>query len=370
MKFKPNEIFKKYPDIEDIAVRLEESEKETRERNKGRGTTSTEPVPGNDGSNKRVFQYCPEHAVISHFYKDGRWEQTPYTLKPGREAFLKDLAKILETRSPDAIKVEIYKGKSRKTDPAYFKDIYLSENQPETSPNGQEHSELGSLVKKFDETLSETKKNPDASNFQIELLRKEFESQLKEQQHSSEVKELKHHHQSEINELQSIITQKDEYIEELEDELDEYEGELSGFQEESQKEKSSPFGEVILGRVLVQAGENLLKQNPKILKIGLGLSDEEVKKIFEKDSEQLDAAKTNDNSSFSETQIANDLAGLDEKHAQGIKDLIQFFKQINVTEFKKIFTIDCMLQDTKTGMLNTDLADKVLQFINQNKPNE
>lgn len=367
MKFKPNDIFKKYPEIEDIAIRLDESEKEAKEKNKGRGAENKEPVPTNEESGKRVFMYFAEHAVISHFYKEGRWEQTPYTLKPGREAFLKDLAKILETRDPDAIKVEIYKGKTRKTEPVYAKDIYLSENQPETD-NVQEHPGLGSLVKRFDETLSETKKNPDTSGFQIELLRKEFEAQLKEQQHGSEIKELKQYHQSEINTLQSIITQKDEYIEELEDELDEYEGELNGFHEESKKEKSTPFGEIILGRVLVQAGENLLKQNPKILKIGLGLSDEEVKKIFEKDAGQLESEKTNDTSGFSES--ANDLTGLDEKQVQGINDLIQFFKQVNVSEFKKLFTIDCMLQDPKTGMLNNDLADKVLQFINQNKPNE
>ncbi|MFY9310082.1 MAG: hypothetical protein WAQ28_13635 [Bacteroidia bacterium] len=367
MKFKPNDIFKKYPEIEDIAIRLDESEKEAKEKNKGRGAENKEPVSNNEESGKRVFMYFAEHAVISYFYKEGRWEQTPYTLKPGREAFLKDLAKILETRDPDAIKVEIYKGKTRKTEPVYSKDIYLSENQPETD-NVQEHPGLGSLVKRFDETLSETKKNPDTSGFQIELLRKEFEAQLKEQQHGSEIKELKQYHQSEINTLQSIITQKDEYIEELEDELDEYEGELNGFHEESKKEKSTPFSEIILGRVLVQAGENLLKQNPKILKIGLGLSDEEVKKIFEKDAGQLESAKTNDTSGFSES--TNDLTGLDEKQIQGINDLIQFFKQVNVSEFKKLFTIDCMLQDPKTGMLNNDLADKVLQFINQNKPNE
>lgn len=369
MKFKPNDIFKKYPEIEDIAIRLDESEKEAKEKNKGRETENKEFIPNNEESTKRIFMYFPEHAVISHFYKEGRWEQTPYTLKPGREAFLKDLAKVLETRDPDAIKVEIYKGKTRKTEPVYSKDIYLSENHQETDTGVQEHLGLGSLVKRFDETLSETKKNPDASSFQIELLRKEFETQLKEQQYSSEIKELKQYHQSEINTLQSIITQKDEYIEELEDELDEYEGELNGFHEESKKEKSTPFGEIILGRVLVQAGENLLKQNPKILKIGLGLSDEEVKKIFEKDAEQLESAKTNDTSGFSEPN-ANDLTGLDEKHTQGINDLIQFFKQISLSEFKKLFTIDCMLQDPKTGMLNNDLADKVLQFINQNKPNE
>lgn len=370
MKFKPNEIFKKYPDIEDIAIRLEESEKETKERNKSRGKENNEPVQNNEGNNKRVFYYCAEHAVISHFYKESRWEQTPYTLKAGREAFLKDLAKILETRNPDAIKVQIYKGKTRKTDPAYSKDIYLSENQPEETNNNQDNSGIGSLVKKFDESLNETKKVPHNANFQIELLRKEFEAQLKEQQHSSEIKELKQQHQNEVNELQYIINEKDEYIEELEDELDENEGELSGFREESEKEKSTPFGEIILGRVLVQAGENLLKQNPKILKIGLGLSDDEITKIFEKETQKLEAGKAGDNSGFSETAATDDYAGLDEKHVQGIKDLIQFFKQIKIEEFKKLFTIDCVLQNPKTGMLNEELADKVLQFINENKPNE
>ena len=276
----------------------------------------------------------------------------------------------METRNPDAIKVQIFKGKTRKTDPAYSKDIYLSENQPEENANDNENSGIGSLVKKFDESLSKTKKNPHNANFQIELLRKEFESQLKEQQHGSEIKELKQQHQNEVNEFQYILKEKDEYIEELEDELDEYEGELSGFQEESQKKKETPFGEIILSRVLVQAGENLLKQNPKILKIGLGLSDDEVKKLFEKEPQKLEAGKSNDNSGFSEAQATEDYSGLDEKHVQGIKDLLHFFKQIKIEEFKKLFTINCLLQDTKTGMLKVELADKVLQFINENKPNE
>ena len=182
MKFNPNEIFKKYPDIEDIAVRLEASEKEAKKKQKEkdkRGKGNNEPVPSGETGSKRVFHYLPEHAVISHYYKEGRWEQSPFDIKAGREAFLQDLAKILETRDPDAIKVEIFKGKTRKSDAAYTKDIYLSEDQPEPSPSGEENSELGSLVKKFDESLNTAKKNPGNSSFQIELLRKEFEAQLK-----------------------------------------------------------------------------------------------------------------------------------------------------------------------------------------------
>lgn len=361
MKFKPNEIFKKYPDIEDIAIRLEESEREARDRNKNRGSGNESVSTGETGG-KRIFQYCPEHAVISCFYKEGRWEQTPFTLKSGREPFLKDLAKILETRSPEAIKVEIFKGKTRKGNPVYSKDIYLSDGI--SSNDIPEHNELGTLVRKFDERLNETKNAPIDSGVQIELLRKDFEAQLKSQQYQSDLRELKQQHQSEINSLQGIIKQQEEYIEELEEELEDYEGELNGLQEEAQKEKETPFGEIILGRVLTQAGENILKQNPKILKIGLGLSDTDVKRIFEKSTPQLETGKSEDSSSFSETK-GDGLEGLEAKHAEGIRDLLQFFKQIPTDEFKKLFVINGSMQNPKTGLLNTELAEKIIQLIGQ-----
>ena len=106
------------------------------------------------------------------------------------------------------------------------------------------------------------------------------------------------------------------------------------------------------------------------MKIGLGLTDEEIKKIWEGGQKKIEDGKSSDNTSFSESNSAGDLGGLDPKHAQGIKDLIQFFKQVKVDEFRKLFTIDCMMQDPVSGMLNNDLADKVLQFVNQNKPEE
>ena len=342
MKFKPNEIFKKYPDIEDIAIRLDESEKETKEKNRNRGNNTNLSEEGGASKRKKTFQYTAEHEIISQFYKDGSWEQTPCTAKSGRENFLKDLAKLLETRNPDAIKIEIFKGKTCKGGAVYTKDIYLSETGAQKGTNaGEQSAELGSLVKKFDEKLTETKESPDASNLKIELLRKDFDAQIKENEHKSAIKDLGNEHQKEINALQATIKEKDKYIEELEADLNEYEGELSGFEEESRKEKALPFSALIFSRVLVQAGENLLKQNPKILKIGLGLSEDEVKKIFETDAKKIESGQAaNDSSSFSETTSEGDYAGLDEKHAEGIKEMVDFFKQVSVTEFKKLYTID------------------------------
>jgi hypothetical protein len=363
MKFNPHDIFTKYPDIEDIAIRLEQSENEAKDKNK----KQNEPVANTEAGGKRFFQYVPEHCVISHFYKEGRWQQTPFTAKPGREVFLKDLAKIIETRKPDAIKIEIYKGKTEKSGVQYSREIFFEQEADKTHT---EQHQLGMLEKRFDEKLEKFKTNPDANNLQIEILRKDFEKQLTEQQHKSEIKDLNHQHQVEINGLQIAVQQRDEYIKELEDELDESDGELGSLKAEAQKEKERPFGEIILGRVLMQAGENILKHNPKILKIGLGLSDSEIKEIFKKDTKELGEAKTeSDNSSFSEN-TNDDLSGLEEKHKQGITDLNTFFKQIKVEEFKKTYTINCMLQDSKTGFLNVELADKVLAFINENKPKE
>jgi hypothetical protein len=362
MKFKPNDIFKKYPDIEDIAIRLEQSENDAREKNK----KTNEPSANSENGSKRIFQYVPEHCVIAAYYKEGRWEQAPFIPKAGKENFLKDLAKILETRKPDAIRIEIYKNKTPKSGTLYTKEIFFSEANETT----EEKNGLGAMEKMFDDKLEQFKKNPDASNLQIELLRKDFEKQLLLQQHNAEKKDLDHYHQTEINSLQTAIRQRDEYIKELEDDLDIHEGELGSLKAEAQKEKSTPFGEILLSRVLMTAGENLLKHNPKILKIGLGLSDAEIKKIFESDTKELGAAKTeSDNSSFSES-TSDEFSELDEKHARGIKDLVSFFKQIKIEAFKKVYTINCLLQDPKTALLNEELTDKVLAFTNENKPKE
>lgn len=357
MKFKPHEFFKKHPELEEIAIRLDESEKEAKEKNedmskKKTGSTNPDEILN---AGKKVFVYRPECGVISHYCKDGRWEQTPYIPKPGRDPFIKDLAKILESRDPDAIKVEIYKGKTKKKEPVYSKDIYLVTNS-ETSymPSEQgQHENFESSIEKIRNTVK-------PNNYEIELLRKEFDARLKEQQHEAQIRELRLIHQNELSELKAAITERDEMIEELQEEMEGYEGQLNGLQEEKEK----PFTEVLLGRVLSQAGENILRNNPKLLKIGLGITDEEIKKIWEGDPKNIESGKTSDNSSFCES--SNDLEGLDPKHAQGIRDLITFFKQVKTDEFRKLFTIDCLLQDPQSGMLNHELTDKVLQYINEN----
>lgn len=364
MKFKPHDFFKKHPEVEEIAVRLDESEKEAKQKNKEIQKKKTEPVSTEETpkEGKKIFVYRPECGVISHYCKDGRWEQTPYIPKPGRDPFIKDLAKILESRDPDAIKVEIYKGKMKKSGAVYSKDIYLVTNPAEAK---ETTSELGS-PENFESSIEKIRSTVNPNSYELELMRRDFDAKLKAQEHSSEIKELKLQQQHEINEMQAAIKERDGIIEEMEKELNEYEGHLEGLNEE----KEQPFGEMVLGRVLMQAGENILKNNPKLMKIGLGLTDEEIKKIWEGEQKKIEDGKSSDNTSFSESSSVGDLAGLDPKHAQGIKDLIQFFKQVKVDEFRKLFTIDCMMQDPVSGMLNNELADKVLQFVNQNKPDE
>jgi hypothetical protein len=363
MKFKPHDFFKKHPELEEIAIRLDDSEKEAKEKNEGiskKKTNSNNPDEVQQAE-KKVFIYRPECGVISNYCKDGRWEQTPYTPKSGRDPFLKDLAKILETRDPDAIKVEIYKGKAKKTGPVYSKDIYLVTNA-EIKENT---SELGT-TENFETSIEKIRSTVKPNNYEIELLRKDFDARLKEQEHTSEIKELKLVHQNELSELKAAVTERDEIIEELEEDLDEYEGTLSGLQQE----KEPALGEIVLGKVLMRAGENLLRSNPSILKIGLGITDEEVKNIWKDSPKRIEDGQSSDNSSFSEASFTNDLKGLDPKHAEGITRLITFYKQVKTDEFRKLYAIGFILQDPKTGRLNTELADKVLQFISKNQPVE
>lgn len=345
MKFNPNDIFKNYPVIEDIAIRLEESEKQCKERNGKR----SDVMAGAEISGKRAFEYCPEHAIISDFYKEGRWEQTPNTLKPGKEAFIRELAKILDTRDPDAIRIEIYKGKAKtkKSIPIFKQEVYFT-NVPEKDKNNEE-----ALHGAYDKKVEEARKSG-SSELQMELLRKEFEYKLAEQRH-----------QAEIDKLRKEIEERDKTIEELNEELDEAEGELNGIEEE----KEASAAEILISRVLTQSAENLLKQNPKIMKIGLGLTDEDIKKIFDDDVPKLEEGKSSaDSSSFSENK--DDFAGLDEKHVQGIKELTGFFKQISAEEFRKLYTIDCILQDSQTGMLNKELSDKLLAWLGEEIKNK
>ena len=364
MKFKPHDFFKKHPEIEEIAIRLEDSEKDAKEKNKEIQKKKKAGIPNEDntGTEKKTFVYRAECGVISHFSKDGRWEQTPYIPKEGRDPFLKDLAKILESRDPDAIKIEIYKGKTKKKGPVYSKDIYLATNPAELK---EISSGLG-CPENFESSIEKIRSTVNPNSYELELLRKDFDARLKAQEHDAQIRELKLQHQHEINDLQAVLKERNEIIEELEEELDEYDGALNGLKEE----KEDSLSATVIGRVLTQAGENILKNNPKIMKVGLGLTDDEIKKIWEGSGKRIEAGKASDSSSFSENSSDESLEKLDSKHAQGIRDLVAFFKQVKMDEFRKIFAIDVILQDEKTGFLNNELADKILLFIKENQPTE
>jgi len=369
MRFNPKQLFKRFPELEEIANRLDESEKKTKEKN---DAISKKPSEFTEGMKpKRIPIYHPEHCVISDTYNEGRWDKTPYTPKPGKEAFLQDIAKAIEGRKAEGIRIKIYNGKLCKGEPVYKTDVYFIEDVPieETKKSNAVSSEgLGDVMQKFDQSLEKINANPGSnSHYEIKLLRKDFEAQLKQKEHEAEIKELKHLHTQEIKELQDNIEELKEEVEYLEEDLDDKEGELSGLQN---KEHKASFGEVMLARVVTQAGENLLKNNPNLLKIGLGLTDEEIKEVWKNSGEQKKIeSKGEDNSSF-ETTATDEYAGLDEKQVQGIKDVVLFLKQLPFEDFRKIYTIFAHMQDRQSEKLNHALADQFIHLIKTTQEKE
>ncbi|MGQ0829400.1 MAG: hypothetical protein ACT4ON_13510, partial [Bacteroidota bacterium] len=130
----PEELFSQCPQLEDIANRLHDSEVSVAEFNKqNQSKRSTGSNEGIEGSGFRLTYKTkyPEHCRIAEIYRNGRWERMANLPKAGRDAFLKSLVSVIETRNPKGLKVQIFGGKRITSNPEEFL-CYLSTSDVET----------------------------------------------------------------------------------------------------------------------------------------------------------------------------------------------------------------------------------------------
>jgi hypothetical protein len=295
-----------------------------------------------------------EHAVISEWAKNGRWQPAPFYIKPGGNAFSSDLDHIIKTRKPDQIRVLIYEGGKKAKKPTVDKKISIKDphaKNKETTFAGLE----GAL-----EEIKTTMKDADPNDLRFQLLRFEMQVENLKTKHEGEIREINMTNQFEIQRLQ-------DRNQALETQLAEYEnedGELSGIED---KNKLLELVKDLAGGILSSAGENFIKKNPELLK-GMGMSDETFQK-FTSGAKQLEAHTPQTEASFSEAVPVSsvDLSGLDSKHKEGLQNLIEVFRELTFEKFNKICSVITALYDNDRKDIRENLVDKAMFYIIQLK---
>lgn len=232
--------------------------------------------------------------------------------------------------------------------------------------------ELNNQMATITQQLEQLKTTPIEDRSKVAELSLNFERQIYELQKQMEIQNIKHLHEKEINALkdkyEKLIAEKAKEIEELtitieelEIELDEQEQALNGIQEKANK---TTFLEKVFESSTKRILTGVLKDNPKLLTVGLGLTKEQVNEIFEEETDKPQI--TNNDSSDFEVSGGTDYSGKSEKHATGLKQLIQYLEAIEENEFNTIFTIVSAMQIQETGELDMEKANEVVRLLLNN----
>lgn len=316
-----NELYKKYPILEDIANRLELSQQTADKKNKDKFTRDKEPIPegeiGHSRPRKKIPTAC-EHAVIDKFFTNNGWVKTYHPLQAGKDAFETNLQRIV-SRKPDAIHVLIVNGQriSSASKPEKI-TIKLNESAQVTDSADKDPVEsevLNTLKLQLGSLENQIKSNPvikTDSEGQNNLLQLNFAQQLTDIKHKHEIETITRDHryevdklhseyQNKIDELEYEIDDLEEYIEDLESERTETETALSGIDTKIKEAENPPIFKA-LGRVLSNTLENLAKENTDLLS-KLGIPEDELKEYFKTKEDNKTNPKQNINNnsaSFSE----------------------------------------------------------------------
>ena len=327
-----------------------DAEKEMQRRRSNAGET--------DSFHKKNSVPAVEHAIISEWGKNGRWLATPYTIRSGGDNFVSDLESVIRTRKPDQIRVIIYKGK-KADKPVYDQKISIKD------PHAV--NDAGNSFKGLEGVLEEIKttvKGGDQSDLRLQVLKLEMQIENLKTKHEGEVREVNMSTQFEISRLRDTIDAQKKQLEEYES--GDEDAELGGVEDN----KLLITLKELAGGIISNASENFLRKNPELLK-GLGLTDDVIEK-FSGGSKQLSAPVHQSEASFSEAQEVSgiDLSGLAPKHAEGLANIIEVFKNLSAQKFDKICTVIQGLYDNSKEDIDENLVDKTLLFIIQTKSNK
>jgi hypothetical protein len=371
------ELAQEYPELEDIANRLADSEKEADEYNRTKKGKSNELDLDQTERKKPTAKKTPEHAVIARYWKSGQWIPTAMLPKSGRENF-EDMVSTIANRAPGAFEIHLFNGRKQGIPAVYKATIYMKGSNKEeiekhnpgelgnTSPEVKSESNVAEAIKNLEEKLALQTKNPAGS---LDLINANFEKELMKIRFQNEMSEKKRFYEDIIAKKDQVIVDLQGEIEDLEAELDEGE-ELAGIYEKKLKEEHDPG----MGKLIEKVGSRVLKtflmETPKFTEALTGLSKEELNQIWEEDKKRLNQSSSTENSSsasFSEVEETDPLEAIikkiePEEKAKAVRSIIQSCTIMPFNDFKMLYHIWYPLIDDKGGLV-VDLAKSILAYL-------
>lgn len=369
------ELYHDIPELQDIAVRLEESQKEAKQKNNERNKSRSQNNESSAEKERRALSVNAEHAKISDYYKDGRWQQTSYISKSGREYFESSLMRLIDTRKPDAIKLKIFPS-SRELKLRYEKVIWINESErnPDVEKTESKNEVLGAItaqIETIQQQLQEQNKNAPITDFnsQIQLMQLQQAQALKDIKHEHEIERLTNRFESEIKELKEELEDKESEIEELESELADVEDSLNGIDDKIEQAKN-PDWLNLAGKAVGKGLENIAKENTKLVSDYLGMTETDLKDyFFQKDEKAKEIETPNSSSaSYQEEKSSDPFAHLSEDKKKYATAFLSIVENFSIADLQKIVTtLNCLTTDGKTPTVDTDIYDAMLRGAMQAK---
>lgn len=353
------QIYAEYPQLEDIALRLQHSYEEAEKKNKEKKLTRNDlPAEGQASRRPRHVSATCEHAFIEKFYNGSRWEKTYHVPLPGRENFETNLQRIF-ARKPQAIVIVIVNGakinastKSEKIQIVLKKDAEIPE-EPKNN-DSEVINTISSMLGELKETAQKQPAITTDPKGELSLANLSYAQKLTEIEHKYEIETLKRDHRYEIDklhdeyekqidDLNEEIDALNEEIEELESEKVQTEANLNGIDEKIKKAQNPGYID-LAGKILANAATNLMKNHTKGLAQLGGVSEEkliEYFKDFDDNGEKIEKESPNGNEasfSFSSNsqQATGPYASLDADRKQIVDAFIDIASDNSIDHLKML----------------------------------
>ena len=367
----PDDLYLKCPTLQDIANRLDESEKETikinaENKTKFRRKKTVTTGEGETAKTTDIPSYTekyPEYFNIVEILLNGGWEEMAGKPKFGKKNFLRELMNIVNIRKPKALRIEIYPGKSAKAKGKQEFSCYLVDKKDPEIIEAEAKAANKNLG--FTDELNPRPVNKDT----MQLM---FDMKIQTLEHKQEIEKLTFN-------FSNMLQKKDEEISDLETEIEELnlknaeaEKELSGTAELIEAKQKPTLLGVTVTEFILNGAVELAYRNRFVLK-DWGLNPDAIKLAWENKQKLIGETSSEENTeendaSFSE--VKNEYAHQSPEHAENAKIITAFVNQLNLEDFKLLYTVLFFCSDDK-GALNKEHVNNLIASIHEiNKKEE